>query len=77
MDWSQKHYRTHCKPVRCPFPSCEKRQAEPCDMERHVWSYHKNWAVENGYRDLSGACERCGQKFTRRDNINKHICKRA
>jgi len=69
-DWScdlrkdaAKHVRTHVRPYRCIY--CSMRFATSRDVRRHQGAHL------GGVPGFGCVC--CGSKFTRKDNLVKHV----
>lgn len=75
--------RKHEKPHGCKASDhCDHRTAEPRDMNRHYWSTHKEYARRHNIPgDEEYPCSKCGEIFTRADNLKRHKdnkkCRRA
>ncbi|KAF2997476.1 hypothetical protein E8E14_003879 [Neopestalotiopsis sp. 37M] len=73
----KKHLRTHVMPVICPtFPACNIRTAEQADMREHLRVSHPEFArqhPEYGVEFGPFYCEKCPKKFSRSDNLTKHV----
>lgn len=68
------HKRKHELPEGCrASKTCEVRTAELRDMHRHYRAAHKSWAKANNIPNEESACPKCGEPFTRNDNMNRHL----
>lgn len=68
----RKHVReVHNKPVICPNPHCSHAVGQKKDMNRHIEVHHSQRAPRSLY-----PCDFCGGKFTRRDNLQRHLKKK-
>ncbi|GKU00490.1 unnamed protein product [Fusarium langsethiae] len=73
-----KHMKTHDKPVKCKADtSCKVTKAEQRDMDRHYRSSHRTYAASKGILVEDAICgfQGCTSKFTRKDNLLKHLKK--
>jgi hypothetical protein len=72
-----KHMKHHIRPVACQVHGCGHKTGDNKDMNRHYWAAHPPWAKRHNIpRDKGGKCDFCGKKFTRSDNLTKHIKKK-
>ncbi|RSL73200.1 hypothetical protein CEP54_000323 [Fusarium duplospermum] len=55
------------------YETCGKVLADNKALIRHYWVHHERYAQENGLPSLGGECEACGQKFSRKDRIPRHL----
>ncbi|KAK3384137.1 hypothetical protein B0T24DRAFT_73503 [Lasiosphaeria ovina] len=67
----RKHERSHRRPFRCDI--CDKGHLDKRGLARHIWTRHRNVAIERGAGPPEHArCPECG-KEGRRDNIARHM----
>lgn len=64
----------------CPFPGCANQERHKKNIGRHINAQHRNWAESNsGFMkakfniDIAYKCHYCGEKFTRSDNVQRHL----
>lgn len=68
----KKHLKKHLRPFHCPV-NCGHRTWGPTEMGRHVRAHHKRWAKEYLGLVVQPICQKCGEEFTRTDNLKKHM----
>lgn len=71
----RKHYnRKHNRRLNCVFQNnCDYLGADKKDLHRHYWVSHKEYARANKIPDPSGTCKACGNYFSRKDRIPRHL----
>ncbi|RKK79872.1 hypothetical protein BFJ69_g4689 [Fusarium oxysporum] len=71
----RKHYnRKHNRRLNCVFQNnCDYLGADKKDLHRHYWVSHKEYARANKIPDPSGTCKACGNYFSRKDHIPRHL----
>jgi hypothetical protein len=69
---NRKHMHKHEKPIKCPVRGCQHADAENRDLNRHCWTYHKEYAKKKDLPKVDALCESCGKHFTRKDNLKRH-----
>jgi hypothetical protein len=69
----RKHIRQHWRPVKCPRLDCEHRDVESRDMRRHIEVAHPLWAQASGHHLKKFKCPNCDSKFSREDNMKRHL----
>ncbi|KAL7768275.1 hypothetical protein ACKLNR_002576 [Fusarium oxysporum f. sp. zingiberi] len=71
----RKHYnRKHNRRLNCVFQNnCDYLGADKKELHRHYWVSHKEYARANKIPDPSGTCKACGEYFSRKDRIPRHL----
>ncbi|KAH7324017.1 hypothetical protein BKA65DRAFT_481797 [Rhexocercosporidium sp. MPI-PUGE-AT-0058] len=68
----KKHLRVHTRPLRCELcPQGTHGVAEQKDLNRHYWSTHRTYALNNNIPRDSTACPDCDYEG-RTDNVRRH-----
>lgn len=68
----KKHLRVHTRPLPCELcPQVNPRFAEQKDLNRHYWSTHRTYAMNNNIPRDSTACPDCDYEG-RTDNVRRH-----
>lgn len=65
--------KKHTRPLHCE--KCPAAVAERRDLIRHYWTYHQDYARKHGFQSERSECAVCHRKFTRKDNLTRHVRK--
>ncbi|KAK4464423.1 hypothetical protein QBC42DRAFT_45780 [Cladorrhinum samala] len=68
-----KHLHNHTRRRRCPIRGCQAGSGETRDLNRHLWTNHREYARENNVPKEEIPCDFPGCDYKgRKDNVKRH-----
>ncbi|PVH84942.1 hypothetical protein DL98DRAFT_484051 [Cadophora sp. DSE1049] len=71
-----KHIKYHTRPITCPVQGCDYTCGRQKDLSRHQHGVHKDMFGEEEFPCPFEECKKAGVKFSRRDNLGRHLKRR-